>query len=220
MSSWRNVVPLGAVALGAFLCAGAPALGSDVLVNVSWQFYQGGLAQHDQQTFLDAQDKYDNVPFNEVTRTVGGATFTSTAAITSSSLLEPEKLVFTSVISLNVQATTATGLPQGRAEAFAGLSIYHATFEVTAAQIYNGTQVLQGDDGSFGDGSVLFPGTYSFFYFRPFALDANVVTHSGESLDDAHERTYRFEFRPVPGPAAAAMLPLAGLAAARRNRRH
>ena len=212
-------MPHGAVALAAVLCAGAPAGASVSVVNLSWQFYQGGMAQQDAENVVVLQDMYSNVAHNEVSQTLGGATFTSIASISSTTLHGSQAMVFSSIASLAASAQTPAVLPDGMAEAFAGLSAYDVTFEVVETpHLYLGAQVLHGKDNAFPGGSVLQPGLYSFLYLNTFGLDAHAVAAPGQDLSDEGAWSFRFEFQPVPAPAAAPVLALGAYAATRRRR--
>src|SRR5688500_8668970 len=129
MSSWRKAVPHGALALAAILCAGDRADASVTIVNLSWRFYQGGLAQENFESFIVEQAMFDNLAFSEITRTLGGVTFSSVASIANTTLLGTDNVIFTSAASLNVSASVPADLPEGRAEAFAALSLLHVRFE-------------------------------------------------------------------------------------------
>lgn len=214
-----------AAGLGACIVTAAvtvPAHADIILLDLHWQFYQGGYVQDPADNWAVFQNHYGGNPeLNVVTHAIGGATFESVASMDVSVMEGAGFYQLSALNQLSVSASVAETSPQGIAHAFAALSQFIVRFALDESYVYTGSETLRDNNGTeYVSGSVLAPGKYGFWHISPFGPPLVQTTFVGPGQSDSASDTWHllFEFNAVPAPAGVWLI-AAGLLSMRRRRR-
>jgi hypothetical protein len=217
----KSISAAGLAACIVTVAVTVPAHADITLLDLHWQFYQGGYVQDPADNWAVFQNHYDRNPeLNVVTHTIGGATFESVASMDVNVTDKTGFYQLSALNQLSVSASVAETSPQGLAHAFAALSQFIVRFALDETYMYTGSETLRNNYGTeFVSGSVLAPGEYGFWHISPFGPPLVETAFVGPGQSDTASDTWHllFEFNAVPAPAGI-WLVAAGLLPMRRRR--
>jgi hypothetical protein len=198
-----RIIPAAGAPAIAMACAAAIAGGagaSVTIVDIGWQFYQGGLVHFADGSYIVHQDHYDDSPPLNVVSVNGPAAMESSAAMEIAYRTTSRHQRFVATSTFGARASVRRDQDGALAHAFGGLSQFWVSFAVQdEPQVYSGSHVLcDEEEQEYVSGDVLPPGVYSFVLVDPFPeqLAETAMVTAGERDRDFMRRQFQFDFRP------------------------
>lgn len=199
------IAKTSAVAVGAAIFA-APVHADVILLDLQWQFYQGGYVQHSPSEFSISQEFFSGNPAQStLSQTFGGATFESVASMDVNIQESPGYYSIAALNELSVSASVGEQSPLGLAHSFASLSAFIVRFEIAeGSYVYSGNESLFTNKGTeVQSGSVLSVGEYNYFEFNfGGPLTETAFVGVGEADYAFSSRMFSFSFTAIPTPSA------------------